>query len=983
LDQPKRISFELVPASNILEEVQINTGYQRIDKRTSTGSVEMIGQREVGYGTSGNLLDRIEGLFSGGYMDRTGYNFNGAAQQPGLTIRGESSLVGETFPLIIVDNFPFEGNLDNINPEDIENITVLKDAAAASIWGVRAGNGVLVITTKKGKLNQPLTIDLSSSLMVSKKTDLFSREIATSGDFIDMERFLFEKGFYNSQISDSKKPVLTPAVKLLIQHQKQEISDNELESQLAVLRGMDVRNDFLNSVYRNAIESNSSIGLRGGGDKASYSFSLGYNKNAYSMPTNSQDRITARFNQSYKPMPKLILSANLAFSRIAGEMYNSSNMLGYGQIKVNNKELYPYAQLKNTDGNNNILYTDYDRTFIDQNQKLVSRDWTFVPLDELSRAGKRSESQQVTAGIDLGYEVTKGVKITLQSQLNRAMTQSASRYDEDSYFTRNLYNRFTSINSGKTTYGIPEGGIRDRSDSKLWGYSLRAQLDFFRQVGKDHRFEALAGAEVREVNNGSNSYRTYGVYKDRNSFSTVDYANTYPLFPSIGGRAYIPNGLASSRTANRYVSLFSNLNYTFKDRYFLSASARSDASNIFGVETRDKWSPLWSVGGGWEISKESFFKMTAINYLKVRSSFGYSGNVDASIPAELVLKQADYLDFYSNLPFTNILSLQNPNLRWEKIQIFNTGIDWKMWNNRLDFTLDYYNKKSKDLIGFTLVDPTLGVSTATMNSAELNGDGFDFSIGTNIRQGPWSWNGIIRAGYNRTILDKYHGRMLTVTNQAMNAGYFVGRDRNILTSFRWGGLTAEEGAPKGFEHGEPSTNYRSIIRDTPLDELVYHGSAVPRTTASFRNRVSYKNLELAFTLSGQFIYFFRKNSINYASFFSNWTGHPDVSARWQHPGDEQHTNVPAMYYPLNTDRETFYSLSEVLVRRGDHIRLQDVRLSYKLSPQKKTRIRSMEIFLMGTNLGLIWTKNKEGIDPIYNGGIVPPLTMTGGFKVGF
>jgi len=983
LGNAQYISVELLPKSNTLEEVKINTGYQRIDRRASTGSVATISEREIQYNTSGNLLDRIDGLISGAYTDRTGYNFNGAAQQPNLTIRGQSSLIGQTFPLIVVDNFPFEGTLENINPQDIETVTVLKDAAAASIWGVRAGNGVLVITTKKGKLNQPLFVDVSSSLMVSRKPDLFSRQTASSSDFIDMERFLFEKGFYGTQINDSKKPVITPVVKLLIQQQKQEISEKELEERLGVLRGIDVRNDFLNFVYRNAIESSSSIGLRGGGDKVSYSFSLGYNKNTYSMPTNGQDRITARFSQTYRPVSKLTLSTDLSFSRITGTMYNTSNMVGYGHIKVNNKELYPYAQLKNSDGVNDILYTDYDRTFIDQNQGLVSRNWNFVPLDELERTGSRSENQQIVAGLDLGYDLAKGLRFTLQSQLNRALTESSSLLEENSYYTRNLYNRFTAINGGKTTYGIPDGGIQDRSNAKLWGYSLRTQLDIDRQLGRGHRLQGIAGAEVREINNSNSSYRTYGVQADRNTFSPVDFANTYPLFPAIGGKGYIPNGLGTGRTANRYVSIYSTVNYSFADRYFLSASARSDASNIFGVDTRNKWSPLWSLGGGWEISGEPFYHSDAVNYLKIRSSFGYSGNVDASIPAELVLQQANYLDFYSNQPFTNILSLQNPGLRWERVQTFNAGIEWKMWNKRLDFTFDYYRKKSLDLIGFALVDPTLGTSSVTMNSAELKGQGLDLTVSTAISSRNWSWNGVLRTGYNRTTLEKYHGRILAVTNQAMYAGYFVGKDRNMLTSFRWDGLTADQGAPRGFENGEPSINYQNIIRNTDLDDLVYHGSSVPRLTASYRNRIGYRNLEFAFTVLGQFVYFFRKNSINYSSFFSNWSGHSDISIRWKKTGDELHTDVPAMYYPLNTDRETFYSLSEVLVRRGDHIRLQDIRLSYRFSNIARQRIRSLELFLMGTNMGLIWTANKEGIDPVSNGAIAPPLTLTGGFKIGF
>ena len=976
------VDIALEQKVNIIEEVQIYTGYQKMDRRASTGSVEAINEKDIQYGTQRNLIDRIEGLFSGGYMDRTGYNFNGAAQQPDFRIRGESSLDGETFPLIVVDNFPFEGSLDNINPEDIENITVLKDAAASSIWGVRAGNGVLVITTKKGSLNQPLAINFSSDLMVAAKPNLFADQTADPKSFIEMENFLFEKDFYETQINDPRRPPLTPVIHLLVKHKEGSIDKAELERQLELYSKQDVRKDFLKYIYRTPIENNSHINLRGGGDKTSYSVSFGYNKNAYSMPTNGQDRFTIRLNQSYTPMSRLTVSTDLSVTRMKGTHYNDNNRVGYDQMRVNNKKLYPYARLKDVKGNNAILHTDYDKSFIDENQNIVTKNWSFIPLDELEREGERFESQQVILGFNLDYQIYKGVKVTANSQLNSEITGTSSFFEEESYFVRDLYNSFTYIDDNETSYGIPPGGIRDDGVSRTWSYSIRSQLDVQQNFLNNDLFQGIIGAEIREVNHSNKSDRTYGVHKDRNSFALVDFTSTFPLFSALGGRAYIPHGIAFSKIANRFVSFYSSLNYTLEDRYFLSLSARNDASNIFGIDTKDKWSPLWSVGGGWEVSNERFYNLNFVEYLKVRSSFGYSGNVDASVPAELVVQQASYLDFYTNQPFSSIVSLQNRTLRWEKVQTFNLALDWKMLQEKLGVTVDYYKKISKDLVGHTLVDPTLGVSTVTMNSAKLKGEGVDITMTGHFLKGDWSWEGTMRAGYNRTVLKKYYGQVPTATNQIVQSGYFEGKERNILTSFRWGGLTGLDGAPKGYENGEPSTNYLDILRNTEIEDLVYHGSSVPRLMSSFRSRLRYKNLELGFSLMGQFSYYFRKSSIDYHSFFNNWQGHSDILSRWKSSGDEEYTDVPALYYPLDTNRESFYGLSEVLVRRGDHIRLQDIRLSYFLSFQNKhSGFKSIEFFLMGTDLGLIWTKNAERVDPVYNMGITPPFSLTGGFKV--
>lgn len=970
--------------NTILEEVEINTGYQTQKRRSSTGSVELISKEELGYGTGANLLDRIEGLFSGATFDRTNYNFNGIPQQPDLTVRGASSLMAETFPLIVVDNFPFEGALEDINPDDIENITILKDAAASSIWGVKAGNGVLVITTKKGKLNQPLTIDVGTNLMVGGKPDLFSEQIVSAADFIEMETFLFDNGFYTNQINDSRKPPLSPVIHLLLQHERNEIDRAELEKQFGILRNRDVRNDFLKHVYRNPVESNTTFNMRGGGDKTTYSFTLGHNSNLYNMPMNARKRLTARYNQSYRPIDNLSISTDLAYTYLTTSQYNSSNMIGYNQMLVNGKKLYPYAQLRDALGENAVLYKDYDKSFIADNQSKVMRDWSFRPLDEMNNYGSKLQRDQIVAGLNLDYEFVKGVRFSVNSQFNRAISESSSYYEEESYFTRNIFNRFTYVSDSEIENNVPKGGIMDKDNTKLWGYAFRSQLSASRTFGDRHSFEGLLGAEVREVNNSGDQRRNYGVYEDRNIYELVDFTATKRIFPVLGNRAFIPNRIGFGRTSNRFVSFYSNFNYSLDERYYLSLSVRNDASNIFGVEMKNKWSPLWSVGGAWEVSRESFFKSNLIDYFKLRASFGYSGNVDSQIPAELVLQRVSYLDFYTNLPFNSIVSLQNPELRWEKVRTFNIAADWRMLNNQLAITIDYYRKKSMDLLGPAIVDPTLGVSAVTMNSAQLMGQGLDLSISANVRSGTWGWNGTIRAGYNKTTLDKYFARPQTVTSNAINAADFVGKEYKVLTSLKWHGLTEDSGSPIGYIGEEPSTAYLDILRNTPLDELVYHGSSIPRTSLLLRNTLKYKSWELGFTFSGQFFYFFRRNSIDYGQFFNRWEGHADFANRWRKPGDEKTTNIPAFNYPVDTNREGFYALSEILVRRGDHLRLQDIRVAYRAAiNNRKMGVRNIELFMMASNLGLIWTKNAEGIDPVYDSGIGPSRTITGGLKVGF
>ncbi|MDE3254286.1 MAG: TonB-dependent receptor plug domain-containing protein, partial [Bacteroidota bacterium] len=267
--------FRLTGNAQTLEEVTVQTGYQSVSREKATGSYAQVSNHLFNEQVGTTVLARLDGIANGLTVDKKRAN----AFSTGIMIRGLSTIGGPKDPLIVLDNFPYDGDLDNINPNDVESITLLKDAAAAAIWGTRAGNGVIVITTKKGHFNQPVSIDFSSNISRVSKPDIWNTKPISSSDYIDVEEFLYGKGFYNSNINSIVRPALSPVVELLIKKTNGQISAAEADAKIDALRKVDVRNDFAKYIYSPAVLQQYALNLRGGSQNISWLLSGGYDHN--------------------------------------------------------------------------------------------------------------------------------------------------------------------------------------------------------------------------------------------------------------------------------------------------------------------------------------------------------------------------------------------------------------------------------------------------------------------------------------------------------------------------------------------------------------------------------------------------------------------------------------------------------------------------------------------------------------------------------
>ncbi|ANI89693.1 hypothetical protein A9P82_10570 [Arachidicoccus ginsenosidimutans] len=684
------------PVDNALKDVVVNTGYQQVPKERATGSFDFIDNKTLNEQSGTNILQRLKGVANG-----VMFNPN-IGNTDGLNIRGLSTINASQSVLIVVDNFIYEGNIANINPNDIESITVLKDAAATSIWGARAGNGVIVITTKKGHFGQALKIDATANTIIAGKPDLYSVPAISSSDYIDVEQFLYQKGFYSNDIfySNYYHEALTPAVEIFLNRTNGLISAEDSAKQINALKAIDSRQQYDKYFNHAAITQQYSVNLRGGRQDIAYNFGADYDKTRDASAAPSH-KINIHFGNTYRPVKNLQLNVSVYFtdSRAKSGQPSYSN-----PITINGRRV-PYLAFADANGKPLPVNTGLLGSYTDTagNGKLLN--WKYYPLEDYKHQYSTTHIQEFIANAGISYKIIKDLSIDVKYQYQKQQTTQANMADTASYYTRNLINTYSQIDpeTGVVNYIVPVGGILSTTNGYVESYNFRTQVSYNHNWGENN-VTAIAGWETRQVDAHSDGNTLYGYTENPLSYTSIDPVNFYPLY--TGGTGNIGSGSVLTHTLNRFVSIYANAAYTWKGKYVISGSLRKDASNIFGVSANDKWKPLWSAGAAWNISKESFYRSKLLPYLKVRLTYGYSGNVDLSrsaVPIELISTPDYYSSYYTS---GRILTLNNPSLSWEKINMLNIGLDFSSLKNIVSGSVEYYHKKGTNLYGPSFYDYT-------------------------------------------------------------------------------------------------------------------------------------------------------------------------------------------------------------------------------------------------------------------------------------
>lgn len=962
-----QLTFYLERESHEIEEVVVNTGYQSIPKERATGSFTHIDNDLFNRSVSTDLISRLEGITNGlGYELPT--TRGAPSSTPDLRIRGLSTIHGETLPLIVVDNFPYEGDINNINPNDVKSITVLKDAAAASIWGARAGNGVIVITTKGGA-KQKTRININSYVSFVDKPDLYyDQRFLPPAELVELERFLFNRGMY----TQNDWTAFTPATEVLFALDDGLIDRGEANRMLEMLSSYDIRDEALKYLYRRGVNQQYSVSIDGGQANHQYYISGGFDNNSSNIVGNDYERITLNARNDIQPVDGLGISTTINFSK--GRHWNN----GIGLLELAPAGMtdnpYTYARLADEEGNPLSIVKDNRYTYTSRALEMGFLDWEYRPLDELRTNDNTSESQEIRINTAIRYRLLSSLQVEGRYQYQNVLNSSRTHYPEESYYARNLINRFTQVDGYRP---IPLGGILNRSSNIFRSHYGRLQLNYNKNWEGQHDLDGLAGFELRhEQRVGGGTSRLYGYDDETLTYvNNIDFRSSFPINPRSTGRISYGNA-PGDQLVDRFVSYYGNVAYSFQRLYTLSGSVRWDASNIFGVRFNQQGVPLWSIGAAWDVGNERFVHGDWLNNAKLRITYGANGNAVRSISALPVVRYGS-INSITQIPYASLEGVGNPDLSWEKVKTINLGLDIGLFGSRLAGTIEWYKKRSSNLIGEDLLDPTTGIFLSVLNYnldnrrnyADLETRGVDFELNTVNLSGRLQWQTTLLFCHVRNRVTRYHAPQnppVTDFLQSLFTSHVVeGNPLDQLYAIPWHGLDAT-GSPQVMVNGELGTDYNTYFNNLTYDDLIRIGVYNPPYFGSIRNTISLKGLSLSFNVIWKGGHKFRRSSVSYSTLYgTNRYAHTDYLNRWKQPGDESGTVVPSAPETSNLRRDHAYIYSEALFERADNIRLQDISLSYNL-PEKyltNTGFSQITFFAYARNLGVLWKATGSEIDP--------------------
>ena len=989
------INITLHAKSHLLNNVEVvSTGYQNLPKDRITGSFGSISSEELEKTPSPNVVQRLEGkipgmkvtLYSG---DKT-FDYSTAiksinsethtigATEYDMNIRGVSSLSGETFPLIVVDGVITEMDLSNINPNDIENITVLKDAAAASIWGVRAANGVIVVTTKKGRENSKPKVALSTSILFGEKENINYLKSMSSAQMLDYEKELVDKKYLTNISATSYSTAqyyLPEGSRLALSLKSGAITQGDYDARISELSKIDNRSQISKYLLGNTSSQQYNLSVNGGGVNSQYYYSASYSKESPGVTRNSAQRLTMNLNNSWKLLNWATLSTN--FKGTFFTYYKNGTSLN-SLWPSSGRVLMPYENIADANGKG----ISYDRLNPSWTSKLSSayKDWTYNYLDELNLRDDKQTTNNISGNINLSFPIYKGLSSSTTLAVEKSFSKENNYSSPDTYYFRNLVNYYTYPTASTNSLGISTGGILSRLNTDEYNYTFRQQFNYDAVLGKIHRINALAGIEMRETNISQSSFTLFG-YNPSTGYtnSNINYSTT-PTYAWVNGTSETSYTTFNSGgyptqgdKRRRFLSYYSNVAYTLLNRYSLSGSVRYDDYNNFGVDRKYRATPLYSFGTKWNIGREKFMESIKwVNSLNLRLTYGINGN--------LSLNSSPYTAIYLTNDETTgqtsagISSPANPELKWEKVYTSNIGTDFSLFGNRVNGNIDYYIKKCRDLLySFPVSASYIGNTSSglTRNAAAIDENGFETTLNVTAYQDK-NWQAIVgmQLSYNKNKVNK--NQFFQESNYASyfsyyppGIGYVQGYSTDKVLAYRNAGLSADGLTQVYDEKGNIVSTTGSI---TTIKALKNMGHSTAPYFGSMNFNLQYKQFSLYALVTYQFGSVFYKPTLsNYitSTYRAQFDLSKDIADRWKTSGDENKTYVPKISsssYSLYR-----YKYSDINVLKGDYVRLKQISVSYQLDSSLASKIHasSAKISVSVSNLGLLWRANKQGYDPDY------------------
>lgn len=955
------LNVKLITDAETLGEVVV-TGLQTIEKGRATGSFTILENEELDRVVSTDFREKLVGASTGVYVDKDN----------NLVIRGEGSLMTTTKPLIVVDGIPLESSVMNINPNDIDQISVLKDAASASIWGVRAANGVIVITTKRGTKDGKVSISYSGDYSIEDKVDVGDYHRLNASEYAALE---FERSLGKGIFRWSPYQGYNQIQKVWMDYvQAGTISLEEAKARVANIGSFDNERQIEDLFYRHKVVKQHNLSLTAGNEKVSHYFSLNYDQTDKELVGNSSDKMNFIGNTDINIAKGVDLQLG-----VRGTYQNDKNN-GDGSAW----SMLPYERVLDENGE----YVDQNKSIAKEYRDLLESngflDWSMNNLRQVRTNDNEQETINFATSAKLTLELLKGLKFTTYGSYETGRVEGRNLYGKDHDAVRSLKNQYTEVDDPVTPeivdYHMPQkGGLLDLSNTRLVSFAFRntLQYDF---TYDDFRVKLMAGNELYSLKTRFNSNRLFGYDNKTLSSEAIDLASlqagkvkgytgtntSYRYSPMVG------------ETVEKYASYFGTGAVTFKEKYDVFASVRLDQTNMLVNSRKFRNNPSWSVGGKWQLSEESFFSSEWINSLAVKASFGLSGNINKNTGPDIT-GRIDQSTFLAGLNYLSITNPENPQLGWEKTNVLNLGVDFSMLNNRLHGSVEFYQKNSKDLLSDVKNDPTSGWGSILKNAATVRNRGLDLSLNGRILDNELKWDAGLNFSYN-------HNEVTSISYTPSASGLYFqtpmkGKPISYIAALRYGGLDAN-GEPQVMKKGDDTKLPYQAMYSLTIDDHKFMGRSTPPMFGSLSNTFQYKNFTLGILVTYKLGHKVRMPAPDNSFFIDfNPTEWMSEKYRWTKPGDELTKWVPKLDASpgfVSGARINAVKYSDYLVDDGDIIRLKSISLAYDLNKicKKLPVVKGGSIRCSAENVWY-WAANRYNLDSDYlaNSGFGSPFSL--------
>jgi len=1021
-----------------IEEVQVvATGYQNLDRKLFTGASARVNAKDAERNGVPDISRMLEGQVAGVSVQNISGTFGAA---PKIRVRGATSLSGENKPLWVVDGIILEDlvNISNealstgdantligssvagLNPDDVESFTILKDAAATAMYGARAMNGVIVVTTKKGRDTEgKANVNYSGNFTTYLKPNYNQFDIMNSAEQMSILLELDNKGFFNhSAVSRSS----TGGVFYKMYNKMYEYDEatntfgleNTRDAKLNFLsRYTSANTDWFDLLFKNSLLQDHSVSITSGSVKSQTYFSSSFIHDSGQTMGDNVKRYTANFRNNFKMNDKfsaeVLVNGSIRDQKAPGTLTRQSDPV-YGSYS-RDFDINPYSYALNTsrvitpyDENGNLEY--FTRNFAPFNI-LNELDQNYLNLGNIDlkvQAGlKYKIIPQLTASVDGAYRYASTERQHyIKEKSNMAETFRAAG---DATIADNndfLYNDPDLPNSLPQII-LPEGGFYNTNLNNLKNYYFRSNLEYDNTLAIDHRLNLFGSFEIRYTDRQNSEYEGIGY-----QFANGGLVNpNYRYFKKIieAGDPYFGMGYEY----DRFVAGMFRAAYAYKDKYSLNFTTRIDGSNKLGDSKVARWLPTWNISGKWNIDQEEFFNQDngILSAIGIRGTYGLVASLGAARNSSAV-----YYNRIAYRPYedekeakTIISSLENSELTWEKLYELNIGADLQLFN-RIDVTADWYRRNVFDLIGNIRTSGIGGQFTKQSNYADMKAKGFELTVAGNPVSNPegFNWRTQFNFGINKNEVTKLDVNQNIWTLVRAEGAAVQGYSQRGLFSIEFDGLHPDYGYPTFIGTEGVKDTYLNLQSEV-IDHLKYEGPVDATFNGGFYNNFRYKNFGLStlFTFSAGNV--IRLQPTYTASYSDMDAISKDMVNRWIMPGDENFTTIPALLdattsasriyrangtttsalYPYNA-----YNYSDQRVANGDFIRFKQIQLSYTLpkSITQRLSMASAQLALVGNNIALLYSDKKlNGADPEFfnNGGVALPVPRqyTLSVKVGF